>query len=122
MPRGRPRKLTDMEQLDGKLVDPKSPTTLDEILGEFVTSKYHTNNIDEYIKFIDEMNSTDLQRHAQSVGLIPSYDIQRLRRVLISEFKKYISIQPSPIKVEDFYKTPQKTVSPEAAKILSQGR
>jgi len=72
-----------------------------------------------YIKDgLDEMNMSDLQAHASTVGIIPIDNRQMLRERLLREFRKHVSSYKKPV-----HQTDSAThVSPEVMKILSEGR
>lgn len=115
-----------MHQLDGKLednfVNPTSPTTLDEIMGEYRSSRYSTNDINKYTEEIKQLNSTDLYRHAISVGIIPHDDRNRLIKNLITEFGKYHLVFNVPrVDASQYNQKKEQNVSPEVWKILREG-
>ena len=94
------------------------PTTLDQIWGDKGSTKYGTVDVNEYVRTLEGMNTSDLQAHAHKMGLIPVDDRVTVTKKLIYEFKTYIS---------GFRKPDQKPptsspVSSEAKKILDEGR
>jgi hypothetical protein len=128
MPKGRPKKLNSVHQLDGKIddtlkVNPNSPTTLDEIMGEKRSSRYKTTDVEVYAAEISDLNGTDLNRHAISIGIIPHDDKQRLIRNLIARFNEYHLAYNGPkTTVAEFYQKNQPKVSAAVLKILGEGR
>lgn len=84
------RKLENLSQTHGKLenIEYKS---LDQIWGDTGLSRYNTTNIEDYVNYINEMNKSDLQAHANKIGLVPIDNREVLTKRLISEFKKFIS-------------------------------
>jgi len=106
-----------MSQTHGK-VETYQPTTLDQIWGDSGLSKYGTMEEDVYANQLKDMNKADLQAHATKVGLVPVDDRERLTKRLMHEFKLYVSAYRHPA-AKATAKTP---VSPEVAKILSEGR
>ena len=63
------------------------------------------------------MNKSDLQAHAQSVGLIPIDDVVLLRKRLKNEFKSHVA------KYKNIDQPKQTTnISKEAMNILKEGR
>jgi hypothetical protein len=84
------RKIEDLSQTHGKLEDIKY-TSLEQIWGDTGISKYKTTNIEEYISFLNEMNKSDLQTHANKIGLVPIDNRETLTKRLVSEFRKYVS-------------------------------
>ena len=114
-------KLQTMKQSTGQLVEPKPREfrTLDELFGGGDFNKYKTVDVDTYVSSLDEMNLSELQSHARSVGLAPIDDHKRLKRTLIEEFKSFAKVfKPEPT----ITTTQQKNVSKEAMKILAEGR
>jgi uncharacterized protein related to proFAR isomerase len=114
-------KLEATSQIDGKATEVGTRQvygSLDQILGETL-SIYTTTDIDTYEKQISDMNNTDLQTHAQKVGLVPIDDRRVLASRLVHEFKKWISTitpQHSSAKVQSF-----SDLSLKAQKILREG-
>lgn len=129
MPKGqypRKKKISEMEQLDGKLyTDPNEvaathkPRTLDEIMGIEPTSKYKITNTEEYETYLRDLNSTDLARECEKVGIVYHNDMVRTRKVLASEHARYFNTKAggqsrSSIDVSK--------LDPTVAKILAEGR
>ena len=111
------KKTKEMTQTHAK-EENFQPSTLDQVWGESANTKYGNINEEQYLTKISEMNTTDLQAHAHMHGLIPIQDRTRLIKVLMSEYKKYVSgfqKPASPIK-------PPPNISKSATRILSEGR
>jgi hypothetical protein len=94
------------------------PTTLDQIWGDDGTSTYGTLNESAYTIQLDDLNMSDLQAHASTVGIIPVDNRQTLRERLLREFRKHVSAYKKPIHEAE----PPTHVDPEVMKILSEGR
>jgi hypothetical protein len=96
------------------------PTTLDQVWGGFNEfSKYGTIKEPEYQSQLDEMNRTDLERHARNLGVIIVESSARLKDKLVLEFRRYVSQLRRP--VEDG--PPSKPdINDEVKKILAEGR
>jgi hypothetical protein len=84
-------KLDNMMQTHGKIEDIQYKT-LDQIWGDNVNSKYQTSNEKEYVNFLNDMNKTDLQSHANKIGLVPIDNRETLTKRLLAEFKKHVSL------------------------------
>lgn len=96
-----------------------TPRTLAQVWGDTGLSKYNTLDVEEYKAYINDLNKTDLQAHAIRIGLAPISERYRLTEALIREFKTYANqFVPS----EQLKPAPEKEISPEVAKILSEGR
>ena len=83
--------LDNMMQTHGKIEDIQYKT-LDQIWGDNVNSKYQTSNEKESVNFLNDMNKTDLQSHANKIGLVPIDNRETLTKRLIAEFKKHVSL------------------------------
>lgn len=110
------RKITQLMQTHGRLEDVEHKT-LDQIWGDTGTSKYSTLDQKEYIHFISEMNKSDLQAHANKIGLVPIDNRDLLTKRLLAEFKKFTST----------FKTPKSTsnsikLDKQIKNILSEGK
>lgn len=110
------RKIKELTQTHGKLQNYEHKS-LDQILGEDGSSKYKTLNIDKYIDYLNDLNKSDLQSHAATVGLLPIDNRDILCKRLIREFKKHTSSYTLP-KLE---KT-EINLDKKAKDILSEGR
>lgn len=84
---GRPKKLKDLRQIDGKnhQVELKS---LDAFFG-YANCKYKTHDSKEYEDYLMGLDKIDLQREATNVGLMPTDDRRILKERLTNEFNRY---------------------------------
>jgi hypothetical protein len=87
----RKNKLQSLDQVDGKLAGGSGYKTLDALIGENLSNPYRCSNESEYESYVNELNSTDLHRHAEKVGLVPSVDRRVLKDRLMREFRKFIA-------------------------------
>ena len=94
-----------------------APTTLEQIWGSNDLSKYGTDNEDTYLETLLEMNRSDLEMHARSLGLMIPESSEVLRNRLITEFKKYNLSFRIPVQ-----SSAPLTPSKEVQKILNEGR
>ena len=109
--------LKSLSQTHGK--DEKyEATTLDQIWGDTGSTKYGTTDVNEYVRKLDSMNTSDLQTHAHKIGLIPVDDRVTITRKLVYEFKRYVSGYTKP----DQISKPNAPVSKSVIKILDEGR
>ena len=109
--------LQSLSQTHGK-EEKYQPTTLDQIWGDKGNTRYGTTDVNDYIKQLDAMNTSDLQTHAHKIGLIPVDDRVTITKKLIYEFKRYISGYRKPDNVPPKGSEP----SSELKKILGEGR
>ena len=86
----RKRKIEELSQTHGKLENTQYKS-LDQIWGDTGLSKYKTTNLQDYIDYINEMNKSDLQAHANKIGLVPIDNRETLTKRLVLEFIKFIS-------------------------------
>ena len=86
----RKKKIEELSQTHGKLENTQYKS-LDQIWGDTGLSKYKTTNLQDYVNYINEMNKSDLQAHANKIGLVPIDSRDMLTKRLIAEFKKFIS-------------------------------
>lgn len=84
-------KMQDLDQVDGKLAGGSSFKTLDALIGENLYNPYRCSEESEYEVYLSELNSTDLHRHAEKVGLVPSVERRVLKDRLMREFRKFIA-------------------------------
>ena len=84
-------KLQNLDQVDGKLAGESSFKTLDSLIGESSSSPYKQSTQESYENYLNELNSTDLHRHAEKVGLVPSIERRVLKERLLKEFRKFIA-------------------------------
>jgi hypothetical protein len=82
--------LENMTQTHGKIENIQYKT-LDQIWGDNVNSRYQTINEKEYVNFLNDMNKSDLQSHANKIGLVPIDNRETLTKRLVAEFKKFVS-------------------------------
>tara|TARA_R110002020_G_scaffold74458_2_gene190442 strand:- start:139 stop:519 length:381 start_codon:yes stop_codon:yes gene_type:complete len=111
------KNVKNLSQTHGK-VEEFQPTTLDQIWGDTGITTYGTMNEKEYEARVDDMNMSDLQAHASTVGIIPVDNRNMLRERLLREFRKHVSSYQRPISPPNT----QETINKEAEKILSEGR
>jgi len=107
-------KLNELNQTHGKV---ENPITLDQIWGDSGINKYGTLDANEYDKYVNELNRSDLQTHAVKVGLVPIDDRKTLLSRLKREFNKYVST----FKVKSLDKKETK-LSKKSQDALSEGR
>lgn len=95
------------------------PTTLDQIWGDTGNTRYGTMKEEDYLYKLQEMNKSDLQTHANTMGIVPVDDREILTKKLLQEFKKYVSgfKKPSQSQINNI-----PNVSKEVAKILAEGK
>jgi hypothetical protein len=111
------KSVKNLSQTHGK-EENFEPTTLDQIWGDDGSSTYGTLNENAYTKQVDDMNMSDLQAHASTVGIIPIDNRQTLRERLLREFRKHVSSYKKPVhEVQSASR-----IDPEVIKILSEGR
>lgn len=109
------KKLTDMEQIHGKL-EPENEkyeiTSLDQLWGADGTGgKYSTLDPQEYLDYINEFNTAELRRHAIEVAhVVPSTNLERLKKRLINEHQKYVNAFRTPKIKQKVEKPPSKEV------------
>jgi hypothetical protein len=109
-------KMDSMSQTHGQ-VEKTQPTTLEQIWGDEGLGKYKTKDKEEYQTQLNEMNSTDLQKHATTVGLIPVQNREILAKRLLKEFDKHWNSYKRPTDSSPAIKTSKKIKD-----ILSGGR
>lgn len=110
------KKIEELSQTHGKLEDIQYKS-LDQIWGDTGLSKYKTTNIEEYKNFINEMNKSDLQAHANKIGLVPIDNREMLTKRLVAEFKKFISTFNVPKTTDNSVKLDKKSKD-----VLSEGK
>ena len=114
--RSRKKSIKDISQTHAK--EEFQPTTLDQIWGDTGSSAYGTMDEKVYVDKLDNMNLSDLQAHASTVGIIPIDNREQLEKRLVMEFQKYCSSFAKP-------STTQKShpeISEEGLRILREGR
>jgi hypothetical protein len=112
----RKRKIEELSQTHGKLENVQYKT-LDQIWGDNGSSRYNTTNIEEYTNFINEMNKSDLQAHANKIGLVPIDNRDMLTKRLVAEFKKFISTFNVPKNLDNSVNLDKKSKD-----VLSEGK
>ncbi|NBW09834.1 MAG: hypothetical protein EBR82_17595 [Caulobacteraceae bacterium] len=115
MPRKK-KQLQEISQTHGKLENIQYKS-LDQIWGDTGLSKYKTTNLEEYTNFINEMNKSDLQAHANKIGLVPIDNREMLTKRLIAEFRKFISTFNVPKNINNSVNLDKKSKD-----ILAEGR
>jgi len=111
-------KMSDLEQSHGK-EENFQPTTLDQIWGDDGMGKYSTSNEEEYKKELDEMSKTDLESHANNLGILPAGDRVRLEERLVYEFQRHFNGYRKPA---DTNTTTNADVPEHVRKILEEGK
>ena len=114
--RSRKKSIKDISQTHAK--EEFQPTTLDQIWGDTGSSAYGTMDEKVYVDKLDNMNLSDLQAHASTVGIIPIDNRSMLRERLLREFRKHVSSYRKP--AQDVGGS--KMLDTQAMKILSEGR
>lgn len=110
-------------QTDGKLEKENENgeyeiTSLDQLWGfDGTGGRYQTLDTEEYTNELEELNSAELRRHAIEVAhVVPSTSVERLKKRLILEHKKYVSAFRTPKHQNKKDKPPSK----EVLKIMSE--
>jgi len=115
-------KLDSLDQIDAKNVGVQNTLiNLDALLGEDNSNPYKTFELSAYESYINELNSTDLHRHAQKIGLVPTVDRRVLKERLLREFKRFVASRGSIQVNSSFSESGQLSLSSEAQKILREG-
>lgn len=110
------KKVKELNQTHGKVEGPQ-PTTLDQIWGDTGLSKYRTLEASEYQIYLNQLNKSDLQRHAAEMGIVPVDSREMLSNRLLKEFNRYVASFKMPS-----VSKPNQPMSAEVKKILSEGR
>ena len=111
------KSMKNLSQAHGK-EEKFEPTTLDQIWGDDGSNVYGTLNESTYADKVDDMNLSDLQAHASTVGIIPIDNRHTLRERLLREFRKHVSSYKKPIHQNES----SRDIDPKVMKILSEGR
>ena len=114
------KKVEEMSQTHGKEEKPLY-TTLEQIWGDTGITKYGTFNENEYAEELRNMTKSDIQAHANKLGLVPIDNRTELVKRLMKEFiyhKRRYSTIPADIQVNNI----TSNLSPEVRKILSEGK
>jgi hypothetical protein len=85
------KSIDQLDQVDGKIAGGLSFKTLDALIGESFSNPYGQSNENDYEEYVNTLNSTDLHRHAEKVGLVPSVERRVLKERLMKEFRKFIA-------------------------------
>jgi len=113
-------KVKDMSQTHGKVEKPLY-STLEQIWGDTGLSRYGTFDENEYAQELKNMTKSDIQAHANKLGLVPIDNRTELVKRLLKEFiyhkSKYSTI-PADIQINNI----SSELSPEVRKILSEGK
>lgn len=112
----RKKKIEELSQTHGKLENTQYKS-LDQIWGDTGLSKYNTTNLQDYTNYINEMNKSDLQAHANKIGLVPIDNRETLTKRLVSEFKKFISSFNVPKNIDNSVNLDKKSKD-----VLSEGK
>jgi|TARA_R110002124_G_scaffold203980_1_gene370459 hypothetical protein len=111
------KSIKNLSQAHGK-EEKFEPTTLEQIWGDDGSTAYGTLNENAYTKQVDDMNMSDLQAHASTVGIIPIDNRSTLRERLLREFRKHVSSYKKPVQES----SSAAHIDPKVMKILSEGR
>ena len=114
------KKVEEMSQTHGKEEKPLY-TTLEQIWGDTGITKYGTFDENEYAEELKNMTKSDIQAHANKLGLVPIDNRTELVKRLMKEFiyhKSRYSTVPADIQVNNI----TSNLSPEVRKILSEGK
>lgn len=112
-------KKSKLKYADGKIESDK-PTSLDQIFGE-TTHNYNGQTLEEYEKFVRDLNQADLQAHAILKSILPAESRERTVQRLIKAYKESLN-KSRPIPSEAFSRAKSKKVPADILKILSEGR
>jgi len=115
-----PKKVEEMSQTHGKEEKPLY-TTLEQIWGDTGISKYGTFDENVYASELADMTKSDIQAHANKLGLVPIDNRAELVKRLMKEFvyhKSRYSTVPADIQVNNI----ADNLSPEVRKILAEGK
>jgi len=113
--------LESLSQVHGK-EEKFEPTTLDQVWGESGNTKYGTTDINDYVRKLDGMNTTDLQTHAHVIGFVPVDDRVTLIKKLVGEFKKHVSSFQKPANQPNPNQNISKDVPDSVKRTLAEGR
>lgn len=114
------KKVEDMSQTHGKVEKPLY-STLEQIWGDTGLSRYGTFDENEYAEELKSMTKSDIQAHANKIGLIPIDNRTELTKRLLKEFiyhKSRYSTIPADIQINNI----DVNYSDEVRKILSEGK
>lgn len=114
MARTKKQKIEEISQVHGK-VD-AVPATLDQLLGDNGMDKYQTLDEKKYISQLEDMSKSEIQAHAVKMGLVPIDNRKMLEDRLLREFKNHVNAYIGRPNLK------QEPISPEAMRILAEGR
>lgn len=114
--KNRSKKLNELNQTHGKIEDTQHKT-LDQIWGDDGSSKYKQQTEELYLSYVSDLNKSDLQAHANKLGLIPVDNRELLTKRLLSEYKKFMSAYKIPAQTQNEIK-----LSKDVKNILSEGK
>jgi hypothetical protein len=92
--------------------------SIKQLIGES-QSPYSQNTIEEYQRYIETLNTADLEIHASSLGIPYTYDREMMEKHLLREFNIRSSEYFANVVIQPMQK---KKISAEMLKILSEGR
>ena len=111
------QKLNSLSQTHAK-VDTTELTSLDQIWGFNELSRYGTLDENEYKDRLILMTRADLENHARSTGVLVVESSERLRDLLLKQFRSYVLSLRKPAS-----QNPKETkLSKDAEKVLREGR
>ena len=84
-------KLKELDQVDGKIAGAGSFRSLNSLIGEDSSHPYKQTSESSYEGYLNDLNSTDLHRHAEKVGLAPTNERRVMKERLMREFRKFIA-------------------------------
>ena len=115
--------LDNLQQTHGKTEEePKTqPTTLDQIWGDDGVWKYKTLDEEEYVKWLNDLTSSEIQSHANKLGFVPVGELDVLKKKLIEEFRGHVA-KYNTAAANSRKKEEAAQISPEALKILKEGQ
>jgi hypothetical protein len=84
-------KLKELDQVDGKIAGAGSFRSLNSLIGEDSSHPYKQADESSYEGYLNDLNSTDLHRHAEKVGLAPTNERRVMKERLMREFRKFLA-------------------------------
>lgn len=118
----RKKKLQSLSQTHGKAQEKQTqPTTLDQIWGDDGAWKYKTLDEQEYVEWLNNLTSSEIQSHANRLGFVPVGELDVLKKKLIEEFRGHVA-KYNAAAVRSRSKGGATEVSPEVSKILKEGQ
>lgn len=107
-----------MQQADGKIYNKYGVRSIDELLG-ISSNKYNTHDVDKYEAQLNEMNTSDLQAHSISLGVLPKEDRRLLVQLLLKQFRIANSAHLNPAQEAPGI---TKKITKETLRILAEGK